>query len=72
MTLGKISRKQTHMKVLQSLSESMRLQNPDSLLGVDYNGILVWRQHPSMQTEYNQVNRGRAAEQSTAEEMKDA
>lgn len=60
------------MKVLQSLSESMRLQNPDSLLGVDYNRILVWRQCPSMQTEYNQVNQGRAAEQSTAEEMKDA
>lgn len=60
------------MKVLQSLSESMRLQNPDSLLGVDYNGISMWRQCPSMQTEYNQVNQGRVAEQSTAEEMKDA
>lgn len=61
-----------HMTVLQSLSESMRLQSPDSLLGVDYNRILVWCQCPSLQTEYNQVNQGRVAEQSTAEEMKDA
>ncbi len=43
-----------------------------SLWGVDYNGILVWRYCPSVPTEYNHMNQGCMAEQSTAEEMKDA
>lgn len=45
---------------------------PESLRGVDYNGILAWCYCPSVPTEYNHMNQGWMAEQSTAEEMKDA
>lgn len=58
--------------VIAMFSDSKRLQRPKSLTGVDCNGIRVWRYRPSTPTEYNHMNHGWVAEQSTAEEMKDA
>lgn len=49
---------------------SVRPQHPKPLSGVDYNGILVWCYCSSLPTEYNHMNQGWVAEQSTAEEMK--
>lgn len=42
--------------VIAMFSYSMRLQHPKSHLGVDYNGILVWRYCPSVPTEYNHMS----------------
>lgn len=56
--------------LLRCFFYSMRPQHPKPLSGVLYNGILVWRYCPSLPTEYNHMNQGWVAEQSTAEEMK--
>lgn len=68
---AKISRDQTKLKLVIAMScYSIRLQHPESLQGADYDGIHVWRYCPSLPTEYNHMNQGWVAEQSTAEEMK--
>lgn len=48
------------------LSCNMRPRHPKSLLGVDYNGMLVWRCRPAAPTEYNHMNQGWVAEQSNS------
>lgn len=52
------SRTQKKLVIAKFFFSKSRLQNPNLLLGVDYDGILVWRCCPSVQTEYNQVNLG--------------
>lgn len=41
-------------------------------MGVDDDGMPVWRYCSSLLTEYKHMNQDYVAEQSTAEEMKDA